>query len=913
LGVGEDSAIVAQKQGAAGKPVRRTQAAVVGDAAQHEADPRRGRSVRWAGALLIAACAAIINLLLWQAFNPPLMAPDVPSRVAGLAYNGFQRWESPLTQRFPSDAALTDDLQRLATMTSRLRTYSASELPALPALAGQAGLRLSAGVWLDRRYANNEREIAAIIDAVPRHPGIERVIAGNETQLRGGLEPGELYGYLDRLRAALAVPVSTAEPWHVWLRQPALAEHVDFITVHLLPYWEGVPVEAAVDYALQRLAEVRRRFPDKPVVIGEIGWPSNGDRLAAAHATPDAQARFVRAFLERAGPLGLDYYLMEAVDQPWKRATEGLAGAHWGLLDAARQAKFAFTGPLQLDPYWPGKALLSSALGLLAMLPWLIVFWPMRLAGRMTFALSLQTVVSFAVLLATVPLARYLRPVDIVPLALLLPSLTMIAAILLVQLFEFAELFWHGSLRPPMTQRRLAAGAPAPFVSIHLACCNEPPAMVMATIDSLLALDWPAFEVIVVDNNTTDPALWEPVEAHVNACIATVGKADLTTSSGPRLRFFHLPSWPGYKAGALNFALEQADPRARWVAVVDADYLVKPDWISELAGHFADPTVGVVQSPQAHRDWAATRLRRMMNWEYDGFFRIGMHHRQERDAAIQHGTMTLIRAAALRGAGGWDTGTICEDTELGLRLLRQGLRVIYVDQVLGTGLVPSDFAAYQRQRRRWAQGAMQILRRHRGALLGKSRLRLAQRYHFFAGWLPWLGDALHLGFSVVAIGWTLGVLTVPQTFGLPTPLFVTPLVVFIMLRLLLGPLLYSRRVPCSAAASVGAALAGMGLSHSIARGVIAGLSGRQAVFHVTPKGPVDRPRQTRPGKRPSAFSSVREEFALLISLLACIAAIGVQVASSAPAGWLQVALGMQALPYAAAVCCAWLSWTEQRD
>ena len=858
----------------------------------------------------------LLNLLSWRAFNPPLLAPDVPAALAGLAYNGFQRWESPLTRQFPSDAALADDLQRLSALTTRLRTYSASELPALPALAAQAGLRLSAGVWLDHRRSNNEREIAAIINAVPRHPGIERVIAGNETQLRGSLAPDALYGYLDRLRTALPVPVSTAEPWHVWLRQPTLAAHVDFITVHLLPYWEGVPVEMAVDYALQRFAEVRRRFPDKPVVIGEIGWPSNGDRVAAAQATPDAQARFVRAFLERAGPLQLDYFLMEAVDQPWKRVTEGTAGAHWGLLDAARQAKFSFSGPLQPDPYWRGKALVSSALGLLAILPWLVAFAPMRLAGRMSFALSLQAVVSFAVVLATVPLEHYLRPVDIVPLGLLLPALTMIAAILLVQLFEFAELFWPGSLRRQVALRPLPAGAPAPFVSIHLACCNEPPAMVMATIDSLLALDWPAFEVLVVDNNTRDPALWEPVEAHVNARMAAAGQGTQATSSGPYLRYFHLPRWPGYKAGALNFALEQTDPRAEWVAVVDADYLVSPDWLGALAGHFADPTVGVVQSPQAHRDWADTRLRRMMNWEYDGFFRIGMHHRQERDAAIQHGTMTLIRAAALRGVGGWDTGTVCEDTELGLRLLRQGLRVVYVDQVLGTGLVPSDFAAYQRQRRRWAQGAMQILRKHCGALLGRSRLQLAQRYHFVAGWLPWLGDALHLGFSVTTIGWTLGVLTAPQTFGLPTPLLVVPLVVFIVLRLLLVPLLYSRRVPCSASDIAGAALAGMALSHSIARGVIAGLGGRGAVFHVTRKGPDDRTREARPGKppkRPGTFASVREEAGLLIGLLACIAAIGVQPAATGadPAAWLQLVLGMQALPYAAALMCAWLSRAEQ--
>src|SRR5690606_20592596 len=122
------------------------------------------------------------------------------------------------------------------------------------------------------------------------------------------------------------------------------------------------------------------------------------------------------------------------------------------------------------------------------------------------------------------------------------------------------------------------------------------------------------FEVLVIDNNTRDEALWRPVEARV---------AEL----GERFRFFHLPSWPGFKAGALNFALEKTDPRAEVVGVVDADYVVRRDWLRALVGHFAQPEVAVVQAPQAHRGWAGQVFRRMMNWEYDGFFRIGMHHR----------------------------------------------------------------------------------------------------------------------------------------------------------------------------------------------------------------------------------------------------------------------------------------------
>ena len=275
--------------------------------------PHASAAARWLGALAIAALVLLINLAAWRAMNPPLAAPEAPPRVAGLAYNAFQRWESPLALHFPTREELTADLRLLAPLTPRLRTYSAAEFPELPALAQQFDLRLSMGIWLDYRLANNEREIAAAVQAAREHRSVERIIAGNETQLHGKLAPAALYAYLDRLRAELAVPVSTAEPWHVWLRQPKLAEHVDFITVHLLPYWEGVPVEAAVDETLRRYAQVQARFPDKRIVIGEIGWPSGGSAVGVALPTPAAQGMFVRSFLARAQALNLDYYLMRSI------------------------------------------------------------------------------------------------------------------------------------------------------------------------------------------------------------------------------------------------------------------------------------------------------------------------------------------------------------------------------------------------------------------------------------------------------------------------------------------------------------------------------------------------------------------------------------------------------------------------
>jgi len=399
----------------------------------------------------------------------------------------------------------------------------------------------------------------------------------------------------------------------------------------------------------------------------------------------------------------------------------------------------------------------------------------------------------------------------------------------------------------------------------------------------------------------------------------------LQPTAQPTLRFIHLPNWPGFKAGALNVALEQTNPQAEWIALVDADYLVRPEWFSTIAGYFAQPDVGLVQAPQAHRDFSSSLLSRMMNWEYEGFFRVGMHHRHERNAIVQHGTMTVIRSKVMHTLGGWDTRCICEDTELGLRILQQGLRAVYLDQVLGAGLVPADFAAYRRQRRRWAQGAMQILRTHWRQLIGPSSLTWGQRYHFIAGWLPWWGDALHLLFTVAAISWTIAILVAPAVFGFPIALFILPLAVFFTARLLLGPLLYSRRVRCGVMDTAGAALAGMGLSHVIARGVFAGLLGQRSVFEITRKRAADHPSNlTQPAQQVKAtstpatsdFSAVREEIFLFSGLMACALALLAGRPATSAAGldalWIWIAvLMMQALPYAAAIGCASISFIGQ--
>jgi exo-beta-1,3-glucanase (GH17 family)/cellulose synthase/poly-beta-1,6-N-acetylglucosamine synthase-like glycosyltransferase len=845
-------------------------------------------------ALVIAAAIAAANFALWTWVNRPVAVPEWQGPIGGFAYSVFQRWQSPLAGTYPNPEDIERDIAILSRYSKRVRTYASAESSFVPRIAQDYGVQVTQGAWLDRRLENNELEMRALKGLVRAFPNIDRVIVGNEAILRSDLTAEQLITYLDRARAELDVPVSTAEPWHVWLKYPELADHVDYIAIHLLPYWEGVPRRLAIDDVMKRYREVVERFPDKPVMIGEVGWPTNGDRFKFARPTTADSAQFLRRFFKLAEEQGLDYYVMEAFDQPWKEEGEGRVGAYWGMFSADREPKFELTGPVEEDPDWRGKAWTASLLAILPMLAFCLAFARFRLPGKLFFCLLIQSAAALLVWSIGVPFDFYLDPFDWAMLIVLLPAQVAILGILLGNGFEFTEAVWtrwlrRGQLRDEPDRREW------PFVSIHLACHNEPPEMVIATLDSLAALDYADYEVLVIDNNTDKEETWRPVEARCREL-------------GARFRFFHLKPWPGFKAGALNHGLKMTDPRASVIAVVDADYVVEPNWLRCLVGHFDDPKVAIVQCPQAHRDYAGNTFRRMTNWEYEGFFRIGMHHRNERNAIIQHGTMTMIRKAPLVDTGGWAEWCITEDAELGLRLFNEGYAAVYVDEALGRGLTPADFAAYKSQRFRWAFGAMQVLRRHWGWLTRPGKLDAGQRYHFLTGWFSWFADALHLVFTGLAIAWSIGMLYNPDLFSLPLNLFLIPVLGFFVLKAMFGIVLYRVRVPCSWADTLGAAVASMGLSHAIARGVLKGLVAKEHPFTRTAKS-----RRLR--KRPSALAAVREETLLFAALVLLIVALIQHVGTEFLEArlWMMI-LAAQSVPYLAAITCAMVSaWSGERS
>src|SRR5919201_2728428 len=296
-----------------------------------------------------------------------------------------------------------------------------------------------------------------------------------------------------------------------------------------------------------------------------------------------------------------------------------------------------------------------------------------------------------------------------------------------------------------------------PMVSLHIPAYNEPPELLIETIKAAERIDYPDFEVIVVDNNTKDSAVWGPVEEYCR--------------DRPRVKFLHVEPWPGYKAGACNLALRQyTDPRAEIIGLVDADDLVQPYYLKETIAYFSDPTLGFVQTFEGNREFEGSAYYTACVDSYQAFYLSVMSSRNERDAVPFVGTMGLFRRSALEAIGGWNEWCICEDTEASLRVTKDGWSGLYIPRCFGRGIVPPSFAGMLTQRHRWCFGGMQILRLHWRSLMPWDRspdnhLTAAQRRDYLMASLGWFRDLLMLIFSVLLLVIT-GLLVAHSSFAL---------------------------------------------------------------------------------------------------------------------------------------------------
>jgi cellulose synthase/poly-beta-1,6-N-acetylglucosamine synthase-like glycosyltransferase/ketosteroid isomerase-like protein len=504
--------------------------------------------------------------------------------------------------------------------------------------------------------------------------------------------------------------------------------------------------------------------------------------------------------------------------------------------------------------------------------------------GQAAFASTLTLSGLFLIYVVYVTATSHLGPLSLLFSLLLLALQCFTLLLLAASTYEILDVVcrtrWRRKLDP--------APVPgyAPRVSIHVPAYNEPPEMVKETLDALAALDYPNYEVIVIDDNTTDQKLWRPVEEHCRKL---------------GFRFYHLENWPGFKSGALNYALRQTDPAAEIVGVVDSDYVVSPDWLPDCVGAFQDAKTAFVQSPQDYRDVRpGDRYAAACYNAYLFFFAVSMASRNEHNGIIFAGTMGLVRRSVLEEVGGWNEWCITEDAELSLRILERGYEGRYVDRSFGRGLMPLNFEGLKKQRFRWAFGGMQILRLHAKALLLGRRhsrawradatpggvrpgLTWAQRWDYLVGGLQWLNDPATFGFTILLLLGTISLLVARSLFVQPLAgavLFVPLLFVFMGGTRFLWAL--RRRIGCTLYEAAGAFTILLGLTWVVTLACVLGLSKREGVFLRTPK--------KRTGTDPwHAFRIVSQETALAVICFVAAGALGFRLAF-APYAWLMVGL-----------------------
>lgn len=260
--------------------------------------------------------------------------PDEKVKPRGMCYSPFRDNQDPDKGVYSSIKEMESDIGFIAKLTPLIRTYGCTNgLEKIPALCEKNNIDCYAGAWLGKYKTENQKEVDALVQV--SNQGLEHLkglIVGNEVLLAKSMTEDELINFIRQVKKTAKVPVTTAEIWSVWLEHPKLVNEVDFLLVHIHPYWEGIPVEKSAEHVLAVLKHMQEKFPGKRIVIGETGWPSDGSRVGEAIPSQENQARFLSDFLRLAADK--EYFYFEIFDEKWKGKFEGNAGANWGIFNS---------------------------------------------------------------------------------------------------------------------------------------------------------------------------------------------------------------------------------------------------------------------------------------------------------------------------------------------------------------------------------------------------------------------------------------------------------------------------------------------------------------------------------------------------------------------------------------------------
>lgn len=623
---------------------------------------------------------------------------------------------------------INEDLAQIASITSCIRIY-AYDYPyyLVPEIATEHKIEVIGGIWIEKGKDNEtQKQIGRIIRDSQAGQPFRSIIVGNETlQLKRG-DQDDIYRYLKQVKDKVDVPVSIAEPSSVWLKRdidPKILDSIDFISINMLQFWWGLPADRVVGLINEEYTNLKDKY-DKPLFISEMGWPSFGQQIG--HAVPSTKDQhIILSNLEKTLLPEIKFYnVLEAYDAPWKMFTnEGLVGAHWGIFNNDRAEKY--NGSFQAQT----KTLPSLAYALVSIVfGFILIFLAIKDKLRFSVFIYISTAIQLVIWCNAYVIWKLY---EIYITYNLIQTATITTLLCLSTILITFELF--GVYQTELYKRRKILPqdkSDQPFISIHIPTKNERPEIVIEALQKCLRLDYSNYEIIVVSNNCTDKNTWEPIQKFC--------------ASENKIKFFHFDYLENYKSGALNFALSKTDSVATWVAVVDADYNVLPNWLSDATKYIMDD-ISVVQMPQHYRQANKSYLEEVLIAENNLIYQGGnMAYRDAYNAAILHGTMCLVRKKDLIDIGSWLNTSIAEDADLGLRLVSAGKKMISIPLIYGSGLTPQNVQSLLNQRFRWSYGAIRIcIEQYRAFISKDSKLNSMQKIFYILGWLPWFAQILY--------------------------------------------------------------------------------------------------------------------------------------------------------------------------
>ena len=423
-------------------------------------------------ALALFVVTALAIGAVWWWLGSPVVLPPSPLAGGGklycVSYVPYQNGQDPLaegTQVYPEE--IDRDLALLSQYSNCVRTYSTKDgIESVLTSARKYRLKVLEGLWLSSDPEKNRLQIATTIKLANQFPDvIAAIVVGNEVLLRGEMTATNLISTIHEVKSQVPEPVTYADVWEFWLRYPDVASAVDFVTIHILPYWEDFPIPAA--NAPAHVVSIHNRiaaaFPNKEILIGEFGWPSAGRMREGARPSPSNQALAIEQTLALAQRENFRVNVVEAFNQPWKRWLEGSVGGQWGIFSRATgQPKFNLAGGGVSDhPAWrmqglAGILLAAFSFGAAFMAVCNKAAPPPLLWWRIA-ALTFLPAVLFGWTIETIPVESYtaggwLRSLAFAAIAALAPIVCAMACVLSRPLPAFAALLGRrGELQPALT------------------------------------------------------------------------------------------------------------------------------------------------------------------------------------------------------------------------------------------------------------------------------------------------------------------------------------------------------------------------------------------------------------------------------------------------------------------------------